>query len=63
VFSSAAWLKLGRGGRVVAVLALLYSVYALVGTGRDALIWGAVLVAAGLPLHLVLKYRRARVRH
>jgi APA family basic amino acid/polyamine antiporter len=62
VFSSAAWLKLGRGGRAVAVLALLYSVYALIGTGRDALVWGAVLVAAGLPLHLVLRHRRTRAR-
>ena len=50
VFSSAAWLKLGKRGRVVAALALLYSLYALVGTGADALIWGAVLVIAGLPL-------------
>ncbi|MBN8211404.1 MAG: amino acid permease [Xanthomonadales bacterium] len=52
VFSSAAWLKLGKRGRIVAALALLYSVYALIGTGTDALVWGAVLVIAGLPLHL-----------
>lgn len=50
VFSSAAWLKLGRRGRVVAALALLYAVYALIGAGSEALIWGAVLVLAGLPL-------------
>ncbi|MFD0726646.1 amino acid permease [Lysobacter brunescens] len=58
VFSSAAWLKLGRSGRVVAVLALLYSLYALIGTGHEALLWGAALVGAGLPLHLALKYAR-----
>jgi APA family basic amino acid/polyamine antiporter len=59
VFSSAAWLRLGRHGRVVAALALLYSVYALIGTGSEALAWGAVLVLAGLPLHA---WRRMRPR-
>lgn len=53
VFSSAAWLKLGRRGRGVAALALLYAVYALIGTGSEALIWGAVLVLAGLPLRFL----------
>lgn len=56
--SSAASLKLGLRGRIVAGLALLYSVYALIGAGGEALIWGAVLVAAGLPLHFVLKALR-----
>lgn len=60
VFSSAAWLKLGKRGRIVAALALLYSVYALIGTGADALIWGAVLVIAGLPLHYVWKRQTSR---
>ena len=55
VASSAAWLKLGKRGRVVATLALLYSAYALIGTGSEALIWGAVLVVAGLPLHVLWK--------
>ncbi len=50
VFSSAAWLKLGGRGRIVAALALLYSLYALIGAGHEALLWGAVLVIAGLPL-------------
>jgi len=55
VFSSAAWLKLGERGRVAAALALLYSVYALIGTGANALAWGAVLVIAGLPLRWLWK--------
>lgn len=55
VFSSAAWLKLGRRGRAVAALALLYAVYALIGTGSEALIWGAMLVLAGLPLRFLWK--------
>jgi len=58
VASTAAWLRLGRRGRIVAALALVYSVYALIGTGAEALIWAAVLVAAGLPLHVW--WRRGR---
>lgn len=55
VFGSAAWLRLGRRGRIVAALALLYAVYALIGTGSEALIWAAVLVLAGLPLRFLWK--------
>jgi APA family basic amino acid/polyamine antiporter len=52
VVSTAAWLRRGGGkGRVVAALALAYSVYALIGTGREALLWGAVLIIAGLPVY------------
>jgi basic amino acid/polyamine antiporter, APA family len=52
VASTAAWLRLGRRGRIVAALALGYSLYALIGTGHRALLWGGALVAAGIPLHL-----------
>lgn len=55
VLGSAAWLRLGRRGRIVAALALLYAVYALIGTGSEALIWAAVLVLAGLPLRFLWK--------
>lgn len=52
--SSAAWLRRGDGsGRVVAALALLYSLYALIGIGSESLLWGVVLVAAGLPVYLL----------
>jgi basic amino acid/polyamine antiporter, APA family len=51
VASSAAWLKLGTRGRIVAAFALLYSIYALIGTGGEALAWGTALILAGLPLH------------
>lgn len=60
VVSAAAWLRRGDGGgRVVAALALVYSLYALVGTGREPLLWGAALVAAGLPVY-ALQRRRAK---
>lgn len=58
LLSAAAWLKLGRRGRVVAALALLYSLYALAGAGADALLWGAALLLAGAPLYWVLRRRR-----
>jgi APA family basic amino acid/polyamine antiporter len=57
--SSAAWLRRGgREGRVVALFALLYSGYALLGAGTEALAWGAVLLLAGVPVYFWL--RRAR---
>jgi APA family basic amino acid/polyamine antiporter len=60
VISTAAWLRRGeRKGRLVAALALLYSLYALVGTGRESLLWGAGLVTAGLP---ILAWQRRRLR-
>ncbi len=48
VFSSAAWLKLGKRGRIVAALALLYSLYALIGTGANAMAW--VMSRTGISL-------------
>jgi basic amino acid/polyamine antiporter, APA family len=60
VASSAAWLRLGTRGRAAAALALLYSIYALIGTGANALAWGAVLVIAGLPLHYLWKRQTSR---
>ncbi len=38
---------------VVAALALAYSVWALAGTGREALLWFGGLLLAGLPLYLL----------
>jgi basic amino acid/polyamine antiporter, APA family len=33
-------------------------VYALIGTGHDALLWGGILVVAGLPLHVWRRHRQ-----
>lgn len=59
--SSAAWLHSGgrNGGRLIALLALLYSLYALSGAGAEALAWGAVLLLAGAPIYLWMKRRPA----
>jgi basic amino acid/polyamine antiporter, APA family len=52
-----AWWRM-EGGRsngrrwLVAAVALLFSLWALAGAGTEALLWGAVLLAAGCPLYL-----------
>jgi APA family basic amino acid/polyamine antiporter len=59
--SSAAWLRSAgsNGGRTVAGLALVYSLYALSGAGAEALGWGAVLLLAGVPIYAWMKRRPA----
>jgi APA family basic amino acid/polyamine antiporter len=59
VFSSAWAFVLARGERpirlVVAGIALVYSIWAVAGAGRDALIWGVVFLAAGTAVYLLLR--------
>jgi basic amino acid/polyamine antiporter, APA family len=60
---AAAYLKLDQaegppGRRAVAAAALVFSFAALLATGAEALAWGAVLVAAGMPLYLWRAFRR-----
>lgn len=56
VAGTAAWLRRGgRGGRVAALLGLLFSLYALWGIGNESLLWGAVLVLAGLPVYFLVR--------
>jgi APA family basic amino acid/polyamine antiporter len=43
----------------LACLGALYSMAALVGAGREAVLWGAVLLLAGLPMYALLKRRPA----
>jgi len=64
VFSAAALFVLERRAdtqssrsMVAAVTAFAFGVWALIGTGREALAWGAALVVAGLPVYSL---RRAR---
>jgi APA family basic amino acid/polyamine antiporter len=49
------------GASVIAVLALLYSLWAIYGTGRDTVFWGFVLLLAGLPVYW-WQTRKGRVR-
>jgi APA family basic amino acid/polyamine antiporter len=58
---SAAWLLRGeRKGRFAALFALAYSGYALFGAGGEALLWGAALLLAGLPVYAWMRAVRAR---
>jgi APA family basic amino acid/polyamine antiporter len=38
----------------VATLAFLYAMWAIIGSGRDAVFWGFVLFIAGIPLYVML---------
>ncbi|WP_313914331.1 amino acid permease [Tahibacter sp.] len=44
---------------IVALLAAIYSLYALAGTGAQALRWGGALLLAGIPIYGWIRYRRA----
>lgn len=61
VLSVLAWWRIERTAgvarRSVAVLALAYSLWALIGTGTEALLWGGVLLLLGLPVFLWQRYR------
>jgi APA family basic amino acid/polyamine antiporter len=45
-------------GIATAVLALLYSGWAIVGAGRDAVFWGLVLLIAGVPVYAAVTRRK-----
>ncbi|MCX7513560.1 amino acid permease [Frateuria hangzhouensis] len=65
VVSVLAWWRIEPGAarwrRLVAIGALGYALWALVGTGIESLLWAAVLVAAGLPV-LLWQRRKAIAR-
>lgn len=43
---------------ILGLLGTTYSVFALVGLGREPFLWGIVLGAAGLPVYLLMRLRR-----
>ncbi|HET7331188.1 amino acid permease [Dyella sp.] len=51
-----AWWRIDRAGSVwrkgIALGALAFSVWALIGTGVETLLWGSVLLLVGLPIYL-----------
>ena len=49
--------RIGVAWQLIAVGALAYSLWALVGTGSESLLWGAGLILAGLPLYFWEKRR------
>ncbi len=60
--SVSAWIKMNQTERpyklVIAALALLFSLWALKGTGSEALIWGAALMLMGVPVYLWQRYKK-----
>jgi len=46
-----------RGWAGVALLAGLYSIFAILGSGREALLWGAVLFASGAPIYFLVRQK------
>ena len=45
----------------VATLSFLYALWAIIGSGRDAVFWGFVLFIVGIPLYVMLVRSRNRV--
>jgi APA family basic amino acid/polyamine antiporter len=46
------------GASIVAVIALAYSLWAIVGAGRDTVFWGLLLLLAGVPFYWLQVRRR-----
>jgi basic amino acid/polyamine antiporter, APA family len=46
----------GLWRRCIAIGALAFSLWALIGTGTETLLWGGVLLLAGLPIYLWQRY-------
>ncbi|KPJ90532.1 MAG: hypothetical protein AMS18_10620 [Gemmatimonas sp. SG8_17] len=47
------------GSSVIAVLAFLYSLWAIAGAGRDMVYLGLLLLLAGIPVYVWIVWRRA----
>lgn len=46
-----------RGWAGVALAAALYCVFAIIGSGAEALLWGALLFASGVPIYYLVRAR------
>ncbi len=46
------------GPATVAAVAFAYSLWAVAGSGRDAVYWGFLLLIAGLPVYVAMLWRR-----
>ena len=54
----AAGRRTSHGARLIAMAGVLYALVAIVGAGREVIIWGLVLIAAGVPVYLWMARRR-----
>jgi basic amino acid/polyamine antiporter, APA family len=53
-------IKVGAGMRAIAAVALLYSLFAIAGAGREVILWGLALLGLGLPVYLTIARRSNR---
>ena len=53
------WRGHGAGSRLAATGALAFSLYAFIGVGSEALLWGGLLVLAGLPVYGWMRRNKA----
>ena len=47
-------------GAVIAFGAFVYSMWAIVGLGGEAIVWGVALLAIGVPFYVGIKRRRTK---
>src|SRR5262249_37008385 len=63
LFSALAELKntwrSARGWTAIALFAVAYSLFAMIGSGLEILLWGGVLMAAGVPFYFLLRRKKA----
>ncbi len=48
------------GATVIAALAFVYSLWAIAGSGQESVYWGLMLLLAGIPFYVWLRWRAAR---
>ncbi len=49
------------GASVIAILAFAYSIWAVAGSGQEVVFWGSLLLFAGIPVYVWLKWRASRL--
>jgi APA family basic amino acid/polyamine antiporter len=54
--------KLTTGRIIVSVLAFLYSMWAVIGSGQEIVYWGFILLMAGLPFYALIIINRKRAQ-
>ena len=47
---------------VIATLAFAYSIWTIIGSGKDVIAYGFILLMLGIPIYVGLKWRQAQVR-
>lgn len=52
--------RTARPWALIAMLAFAYSAFAMLGSGLDVILWGLVLLAAGVPVYMLVRRQAAR---